>query len=237
MKRFIKNLLDDDIFGMAAQTSFYLMFAIFPFLLFAISLLGIFHLRIGFAELSLVLPEVVTQLIEQLPESYGVGALALPLIVSLWSASNGVGALMRGVHYAVNGKRLKQGIRARLLNLAFTLGYVLAIAVPVTLSVSVPEWTSRIGAAGIIYLFIAALYAFTPGCKNARRYMVVGAAVTTLLWWLVNLAFGTLAGVIFRGNPLYGGVSAFLSAMMWIYAISVCVLFGAEINAHLAKAR
>jgi len=233
---FVKQLNEDDIIGVSAQTTFYLMFALFPLLLFVITLLGHLDLFVGKEELSLILPEAVLTLIEQLPEKPGSTILIIPLIVATWSASSAVWALMRGIHRAVNGKRLKLTIRTRGLAFVFTLGLALAIAIPITFSILAKgtmfhiSLAGRVAAAGVIFLFIVTLYTFTPGCRHIGKLRLAGAGIATLLWLLVNFAFEKFSSIFLKINPLYSGVSAFLSAAMWIYAISFIILLCAELR-------
>lgn len=231
---FIKHVDDDDIVGVAAQTTFYLMFALFPLLLFVITLLGYLDLSVGKSELSLVLPEVVLTLIDHLPDSSSKTILIVPLIVATWSASGAVWALMRGIYLSVNGKRLRLTPRTRGLAFLFTLGLVVTTAIPIALSIVVKGWISHVGAAGIIFLFITALYTFTPGCQSIRKMRGIGSGLATILWIAVNFSFEKFSSVFFKINPLYSGVSAFLSAAIWMYAISFSILLGAEVNAQLS---
>ena len=238
----MKQLNEDDVAGVSAQTTFYLMFALFPLLLFVIMLLGYMDISVGKSELSLVLPEVVLTLIEQLPERSSRTVLVIPLIVATWSASSAVWALMRGIHKAVNdGKRLKLNIRTRGLALVFTLGLALATAVPIAISILARgtivhvALAGRVGAACVIFLFIASLYTFTPGCRHINRIRVLGAAAATFLWLLLNFAFGKFSALFLRINPLYSGVSAFLSAAVWMYAISFIIMLCAELNVFMSR--
>jgi membrane protein len=235
---FFRHLTDDDIAGASAQTTFYLMFALFPLLLFVITLLGLMDLSVGKNDLSLVLPDSVLSLIEQLPDTSGKAQLVWPLIVALWSASSAIWALMRGVYKAVNGSRLKSSIKARGLALLLTLGFVFTIAIPIALSILAREAGGiailrHLGAAGIIFLFITALYTFTPGCLTVKRWH--GAAFSTALWLPLNYLYEQFAGLFLKINPLYSSVSAFLSAAVWIYAISFIILLGAEVNVWVGK--
>ncbi|MCL1820833.1 MAG: YihY/virulence factor BrkB family protein [Oscillospiraceae bacterium] len=238
---FIKHLHDDDILGVSAQTTFYLLFALFPMLLFIITLLGLLDLSVSMNELALVLPESVLGLIEQLPDTKGTGFLVVPVIVALWSASSAVWAFMRGIHRSVNGERLKMTVKARGIALVLTLGFVAAIAIPIAASIFIRsdkillDIVSRIGAACIIFLFIASLYTFTPKCGSVRKYRVAGAAAATALWLVFNFLFERFSRIFLKINPLYSSVSAVLSVAVWIYAISFIILLGAEINAHLSQ--
>jgi membrane protein len=239
---FVKQLNEDDIIGVSAQTTFYLMFALFPLLLFVITLLGYLDLSIGKEELTLFLPEAVVALIEQLPEKPSKSILIIPLAAALWSASSAVWALMRGIHKALNGEKLKSSIRARGLAIAFTLGLALAIAVPIAFSILARDaglrlnLAGRAGAAGMIFLFIVMLYTFTPGCLNKGKHRVAGAGVAALLWLIVNFAFEKFSPVFLKINPLYSGVSAFLSAAIWMYAISFIILLCSHVgrDVHIA---
>jgi len=69
-----------------------------------------------------------------------------------------------------------------------------------------------------------------PGHRNWRD-VFSGAALATILWWVVDYVFGTYV----RHMPydvVYGGVAAAIGLLVWMYLTTVVVLLGAAYNAE-----
>ena len=89
---------EDDIFGRAAQLSYYFLLALFPLLFFLITLFGYLsadgsglrHELISY--LSSVVPgaaiHLITSTIDEVTNSRGGGKLSFGLLAALWAASN-----------------------------------------------------------------------------------------------------------------------------------------------------
>src|SRR4051812_36444263 len=99
-KRVWNEANNDDVWGRAAQLSYYFLLALFPLLLVLMAFLGIFadqgtQLReslIGY--LGQVMPasagELVQKTVEELSGSAGGGKISIGLLATLWAASNGM---------------------------------------------------------------------------------------------------------------------------------------------------
>jgi membrane protein len=61
--------------------------------------------------------------------------------------------------------------------------------------------------------------------------------LATLLWLLATLVFGWYVSYVANYNVLYGSVGAGLALLVWMYVLSVIVLFGCEFNAVREKIR
>jgi membrane protein len=70
-----------------------------------------------------------------------------------------------------------------------------------------------------------------------RGYIEVlpGAAVATVLWWIVDIVFGFYV----RKMPydlVYGGLAAAIGLLLWMYVTALVVLIGAAYNAEAREA-
>src|SRR6186997_204934 len=102
LKRVLRAIQDDDIFGRAAQLSYYFLLALFPLLLFLMSLLGYFaqagsDLRTKLLSyLATVMPysavTLVRTTLDEISQSAGGGKISIGILAALWAASNGMGA-------------------------------------------------------------------------------------------------------------------------------------------------
>src|SRR5437870_13792381 len=102
LKRVWSQINEDDVFGRAAQLSYYFLLALFPLLLFLMALLGYFaeadsELRNKLiAYLGTVMPSSAITLVyttlDEISRARGGGKLSLGILAALWAASNGMGS-------------------------------------------------------------------------------------------------------------------------------------------------
>lgn len=132
-KAFVKEIGDDDIFGVAAEMAYRFLFSIFPLLLFLVVGLGLVGKAIGLDNLfnSLLLqvePFVPGAIMETLDE-YVVGLLAsgsaallgVALLGAIWGASGGVNNLIKGLNRAYDVDHHRPAWRRYPLAIAATI--------------------------------------------------------------------------------------------------------------------
>jgi membrane protein len=130
-KRVWAEINDDDIFGRAAQLSYYFLLALFPLLLFLTSLLGYFaqagtELRGELLHyLSTVVPGPASALIQttvdEVSKASGSGKLSFGLLATLWAASNGMGAICDALNVAYEVKETRSWWKVRLIAVLLTI--------------------------------------------------------------------------------------------------------------------
>ncbi|MGC1488275.1 MAG: YhjD/YihY/BrkB family envelope integrity protein, partial [Albidovulum sp.] len=62
-----------------------------------------------------------------------------------------------------------------------------------------------------------------------------GSVVAAVLWALVSFAFSLYLENFGSYNRVYGAIGAVIALMMWLYLSAYIVLFGAVLNAELAR--
>ncbi len=134
-KKFLHRLWtrinEHDIFGGAAQLSYYFLLALFPLLLVLVTLLGYFaeagsELRFKLiAYLGTVMPPSATTLVhttlDEISQARGGGKLSLGLLAALWAASNGMGAISDTLNAAYGVKETRSWWRVRLVSILLTI--------------------------------------------------------------------------------------------------------------------
>jgi len=86
-------------------------------------------------------------------------------------------------------------------------------------------------ATGAIVLVTALFYYIGPNRKQSFKQLFPGAVLTTILWLLATLGFAWYVNHVSNYNVLYGSVGAGLALLVWMYVLTVIVLFGCEFNA------
>jgi membrane protein len=243
-----------------AGVAFFGFLAIFPALIAAISLYGL-----------VASPEQVTQQIEslsdQLPESARTliadqltsitensgGALTVSLIISilgaLWSASGGVGNLIKAVNIAYDEAETRNFIKLRLLSLALTLGAIVFVLITIALVAVVPvvlnalplgivgtilaqviRWVLLLG---VMAGALSVLYRVAPDRDAPKfRWVTLGSVVVTVIWAVISLLFSFYVDNFGSYDKTYGAIAGVIVLMLWLQLTCFLVLLGAEINAE-----
>ena len=130
-RRVWADLNKDDIFGRAAQLSYYFLLALFPLLLFLTSVIGVMlgsgtGLRHSlFNYLAKVLPSSASELVGntmlEVSTSSGGGKISFGILAALWAASAGMGAISESLNVAYHVKETRPWWKQRLTAVGLTL--------------------------------------------------------------------------------------------------------------------
>jgi membrane protein len=178
-KHLWKRITDHDIFDRAAQLSYYFLLALFPLLLFMMTLLGYFAGTSGelrdklISYLGRVMPgsaiELVHTTLNEITQARSGSKLSLGLLAALWAASNGMGAISDTLNAAYGVEETRPWWKVRLI----------AIVLTVALSIL------------IIIALVIVLYGGGIG-ERLAAYLGLGAAFTVvwkILQWPIALFF------------------------------------------------
>ena len=257
------NALDERHVGLiAAGVAFYSMFAIFPGMAATIALWGMFAdpavVQDYLAKVHGLIPEEAFRLIETqlraliLAHSNGwQWATILPLGVALYSVHSAVSALISSLN-AVQVRRHRAGAMRIVGSLALTLALLVVILVALATVVAIPivlqlfpigtaeavilrvlPWAVLIF---VVNLTLGLFYRFGATVEVERHSWVsTGSLVAALLWALVSFAFSLYLENFGSYNRVYGSIGAVIALMTWLYLSAYIVLFGAVLNAELAR--
>jgi len=161
-KRVWAEVQGDNVFGRAAELSYYFLLALFPFLIFLTSIIG-FVLGSGtgtrhalFEYLARIMPPSAFHLIDntmtEVSTASGGGKLSFGILAALWAASNGLGAITESLNTAYDLKETRPWWKQRLT----------AIGLTTALSVFIIGALVLVVAGGRIAEWLAATYGFGP---------------------------------------------------------------------------
>lgn len=260
---FIKELycrvLDDEIDALAAQLTYYLLLSIFPFLIFLITLISYTPMTSEQALFSLseYLPKdvykIVIDTIYQTLKSRSGALLSIGMIATLWTASNGLSALMRGINKAYDQKESRPYWKVKYISLIFTIGLALVLLFSLFLVIfgeviannifsyfGVPDVFRKIWTALRFFLPIITsiivfiiLYYFTPNRRISIKSVIPGSLFSSLGWILISLPFSVYVNNFSNFSRMYGSLGGIIVLLVWLYWCSIIILIGGEINAIL----
>lgn len=218
-KRVWSEIDSDDVFGRAAQLAYYFLLALFPLLLFLVSILGVVagdnpEMREDmFRYLGTVLPgdaaQLVSSTVNETITKSGGGKISFGILAALWAASNGMGAICNSLNVAYGVKETRPFWKTRLTAIFLTIALAVLI---ITALVGVLyghdiaevvagkfglgaafEWTWKIVQWPIILAFVllafGLIYYFAPNVEEASWHWVSPGAVMGVALWLV-VSFG-----------------------------------------------
>lgn len=251
----------NDLSGRAAQLSFYFLVAAFPLLIFLSTLIGYFlnsqtdtyFTLVNY--LSRIMPRSAFALFQdalnQITNGASNGKLSFGLVVSLWTSSSGVAALIEGLNIAFAVPNLRSWWRRRLLAIVLTLSIGLLIATALVflfisraagafVAANVPVLDTLSTLSGGLHRFVGffllaasliLLYRFGPNVKQKPWEGVLpGCCVALLGWILASLGFRVYLSYFGSLNQTYGSLAGVIALLFWLYLSAAAILLGGELN-------
>ncbi len=266
-KKAFQEFRMDQCTDQAAALTYYAVLALFPALLALVSLLGVFGQSESTVNTLLDLvrslgqeeaAQVVEPVIRQMVGAQAAGlALIIGLGTALWSASGYVGAFGRTMNRIYQIDEGRPVWKLRPLQLLITLVCVIAVAlILLALVVSGPiaqaigdvlgiegvitvfNWVKWPIILAVVVLIIALLYYATPNIRQPKfKWISVGATIAIVVWLIASLGFGFYVSNFGSYNKTYGSLAGVIVFLLWLWITNLALLFGAEVDSELERAR
>jgi membrane protein len=265
LKTTVQEFQRDDALGLAAQLAYYLILALFPFILVLVSLMGTF----GSPELASevlgyfqrVMPEEAYKIVETFTANIisgraeAPGLLSFGILFTIWAASGAFAALINALNRAYDVQETRPFWKVRGIAILMTLGLSVLILVGVLLLVvgePIGKTVADIFGLGDLFLLVwdivrwpvalffmvftvALLYYFAPDANQPFRWITPGGLIGVLLWVLASVGFNFYVSNFGSYNKTYGSIGAVIILLLYLYISSLTILFGATLNAILVR--
>ncbi len=241
----------------SAELAYFFLLSLFPFMIFLLTLIGYLPVKTGdvIGLIEQYAPEDTMSVIEETLNTGNRGLLSFGIIAALWSASNGLNAIVRAFNHAYEVEENRSFIMVRLTSLLLTAAMVFTILVALLLPVfgraighfianldGTPEmflaaWSAlRWGISPLVLLIVfTALYFFAPNKRLSFKFVLPGAVVATAGWILVSMLFSYYVSEFANYSATYGSLGGIIVLMIWFYLSGMMIILGREINALLHK--
>jgi membrane protein len=250
-----------DVARDSAALTYYLLFAIFPLLIFISVLLGALALDVeGITEfLSNVAPPAVAGIVENyltyISENTSSQLLWFSLVFSIWFPMRATSCLMHSVRKAL-GYGTPQSIwGSTLRTLIFAVLLIVTIALTTLLSmvggralhfvserVEIPDgfitaWSYLrfVLMALVMATMLGALYMLAVGERMPVRRVLPGVVSSLVAWLLVSMAFSYYVEHFAHYAELYGSIATIVVVLLWLYWSGSVLIMGAELNGALLE--
>ncbi|HVB65796.1 MAG TPA: YihY/virulence factor BrkB family protein [Nitrolancea sp.] len=268
-KRFVTEFKKDDLTGMAAEIAYHLIFAIPPILILLVTGAAVLNtftnipvvesLRSAVdqhapADLILVFDSTIRTAIEKANGGAASLGAIFTALLALWSSSNAVSSLMKGLNRTFDVDETRSLPRQKLMALGLTLLFLVLFDAAFVLFVfgrQLGEWVaSRVGlgrvfadvwniarwpvAVVFVMVLLALLYYLGPNVEQSIRWVSPGSVVSTILWVMVVFGFKLYLAISNPGSA-YGAFGALVVLLFFLYVTGLIFLIGAELNAVVQR--
>ena len=263
-KRSVVSFYDDQGTHHAAALTYYGLMSLFPTLLLGVSLLGLvgeypatYNAIIG--HLRDVVPATtlapLDAAIRAALKSKGTAAaaVAIALATALYGATGYLEAARRALNVIFDAHVGRSFLRRKLVDTASTVVLMTLVLATVVLMFAgegavrdllgreaatvwrIARWPGALVSALLVFSFV---YYVTPDVEQrAFRWITPGALVGVALWLAASAGFSEFLANFKSFNVTYGSFAAAIILLVWLWLTNVALLFGAEINAEIERAK
>ena len=255
----IRRYYVHDVARDSAALTYYLLFAIFPLLIFVSTLLGVLELDIASitAVLAPILPSDVVDIIrtylEYVAANQSRQLLWFSLVFSIWFPMRSTGCLMHSLRKAFGRSAPENILLGQLRTLLFTIWMIFVIGLTLALVVvgrralyflsgflplsetfiSVWGYLRFIILGLVMAISLGILYQLALGQRRPLREVLPGVGSSLAAWLLLSMAFSYYVEHVGQYSVLYGSIATVIVVLLWLYMSGQILVLGAEFSAAL----
>jgi membrane protein len=247
----------------SAALAFYLLFTIFPLLIFISALLGLLQLDVAaiLRTLEGLLPTEIVDFIEMYLTYVGANPsprlLVFGLFFSIYFPMRATNALMRAVRTAYHLGPPRNSAAHVLKTLIYTVLLIVTVALTMTLmtvgdrlltfavvNFQLPVWIAQLWArlrfpvtAVVVYFALFFLYALAQDDIQPWRNIWPGTLASLAAWMIISWLYSLYVEHIAHYSVLYGSIGTIIVLLIWLNMSAMTLIMGAELNGTLVGLR
>ena len=259
----LRRYFRHDVARDSAALAYYLLFTLFPFLIFISSLLGLLDLDIAgiLQTLSEIMPREVTELIggylTYVSQTSSRQMLWFGLVFSIYFPMRAANCLMRSVRKAYHLTPPTKPLAHVIKTLLFTVLLIVTIILSLVLMtvgdrvllllsehIQIPPaftrlWTAlRFPALGLAMAFLLwLLYALSQDQRQPLRNLAPGIVVSLAVWMILSMCYSFYVENFASYSVIYSSIGAVIVLLIWLYMSATTLVMGAEFNGMLISLR
>lgn len=262
VKRMIYRYFSDGIPQAAAELSYFLLFSMFPLLMFVNSILAQLDITLeGITPVLEMLPKslqrLITGYLAQLSGTPSFSPMLIGIGLTLYFLSRAVRSMMRTVNDIYHVEVTRGMVKDVLISLGITAGFLISVVCSFVLVVAgrtllrllpqafpIPQAALDVTHDASFLVMIAFIFAFlmlfnriVPNLHLKFREVWPGALFSLVAWILVSWAFSFYVDNMARYSVLFGSLGTIIVLMLWLYIVSMLLLMGPQLNHTLVVMR
>ena len=255
----IRRYFDHHVARDSAALTYYLLFALFPLLIFLNNLVGLLSFDIEglLSELSTVIPRDVVDLLGQylgyVSRVSSRTLLWFSLVFTIYFPYRAVNALFQSVRKAYAAGMPAQALRQQLRVLLYTLLFIIAIPLSILSStigrrvldfisdyvylsdrvIDLWSWLRFVLLGAVLFVMIALLYVLALDARSVRRGILPGVLASLIAWVALSMLFSLYVEHAANYSVIYGSIGTIIVLLLWLYLSATMLIMGAEFNSVL----
>lgn len=255
-RELVRRYFRDQVGRDAAELAYYLLFSLFPMVIFVNMAVSTLHLSTDMLSDELVLPPQLTGILDTyLTYIQGLDThflLYACLVLAVYAVSRSISSLLGSLTRAYGLER--RGLFGAVASVSCAVLLLVSLLVLLVLAVvsenlllwvgqylTIPDlfirlWSLLRTLVAPLYLLLvlSVLYAVVGFGRYRFAQALPGAGFAVVLWYLSTTVFSYYVGHMSRYSVLYGSLAAVMILMLWFYITGVVVILGGELNHILA---
>ena len=264
LEMYIIGIVEGALTTRAGGIAYSFFMAIFPFLLFVLTLIPYISID-GFQEglmslISEVLPpktfEASQLVIEDILVNQQAGLLSFGFLLSIFLMTNGVNAIFGGFEYSYHVKEMRNVVRAYIISLGVSLVMAFFLVITVALIIFYQIGLDKLIERGwldndifwlqigkgflfvmMVFTIVSMLYHYGTKSGKHSSFFSPGAIFTTILSIFTFYLFSIYVTEFSKYNELYGSIGTLLILMLFVWLNAIILLLGFELNATIYSLR
>ncbi len=258
---FIKKFEENEIIYFANALTYKLLLAMFPFVIFLMTLLGFFDIEINDYLINIIssmpkdVKEIFLVFIQEVVYTKNVSLLSISLLISIFSASSGFNYFIKGINKVFDIDDGRGVIKKRLISILLVFVFSFLIIASLILFIfcdAIEDFfidfissddiiKDIFGMTGyiinVIALFIILIVTFKISLYGKIRFkqLVPGTVIVVCGWLFMSKIFNIYINNFSKISVVYGSLGSIFVLLIWINMLSVLVLSGSQINAIILE--
>ncbi|MGI6545256.1 MAG: YihY/virulence factor BrkB family protein [Fastidiosipilaceae bacterium] len=254
-----------DVVGMAASTSYYMLFALFPLMIFLLYLIAVLSQSLDITvlveQLASILPthviSVLAGLVGDLDNIAQRGTVWVSLLSLILASAKGFGTMLGNLYSIYGRKKISSNfLLVRIVGVISTLlmGVLMIVIMFVLIfGQTLVKWIRQlldfqwmqelwlIDYMSYLVTFLILSFVFgialfiSSGRAGQVRYALVVGSLMSMSWIIISFFFSIVLSVSGRYEFLYGGLSGVMLLLLWVFVIMMVIFGGALIHATILR--
>lgn len=259
--KLIKRSNKNELILLSNALAYRLIIAIFPFIIFLMTLMGFFNIQIGkfivgFSEqLPIEVMQIFNTFMKEVVSNKSTSLLSSSLIISIFSASSGFNSAIKGLNKAYEQKETRGYIKVRIISVLLVLIFAALIIGSLLIFIFgdliinfviknsiidhipniISSFTTFIISICVLFTMIIVIYKIAICKKVSFIELVPGTIVTVIVWGILSKAFNIYVNNFAKFSKVYGSIGSIFIFFFWMNIISFVFLLGGQINAIISE--
>ena len=265
LEMYIIGIVEGALTTRAGGIAFSFFMAVFPFMLFILTLIPYIPIE-GFQEglfsfIQEILPpqtfEAVNTVLGDIVNNQYGGLLSFGFLLSIFLMTNGVNAIFGGFEYSYHITDVRNVFKSYFVSLGVSLLMSSFLIVTIVSLILYQVALSKIDEIGwlntadlnlfnlgknavflmMIFTIVSLLFRFGTKQGKEVKFFSAGAVLTTVVSLCTFYLFGIYVVKFAQYNQLYGSIGTLLILMLFVWLNAIILLLGFELNASLYALR